>query len=90
MRVRVTPSARRELLELVARIRDRDRDEAIRLVTELAERLDAVADGDDDASELGSVVHTAAATDGHRLYVRERRDTLWVLAVWPDARAHAP
>ena len=41
MRVRVTPSARRELLELVARIRDRDRGEAIRLVTELAERLDA-------------------------------------------------
>lgn len=90
MRVRVTPSARRELLELVARVRNRDRGQAVRLVAELADRLDAIADGDEIASELGSVVHTAAAADGHRLYVRERGDALWVLAVWPDTNSAGP
>lgn len=83
MKVRVTPGARRELLQMVARVRDRDRGAAVRLVTELADRLDAVADGDDVAPELGSLVYSAAAAEGHRLYVRERGDTLWVLAVWP-------
>ncbi len=85
MRVRVTPSARRELLELVAGLRERSREEAIRLVTEVADRLDAIADGDEQGAELGSVVHAAAAADGHRLYVRERDETLWLLAVWPES-----
>lgn len=87
--MRVTPSARRELLELVVAVRERNREAAIRLVTELADRLDAIADGDDQGPELGSVVHAAAAAEGHRLYVRERGDTLWVLAVWPEAEAVA-
>jgi len=90
VKVRVTPGAHRELLELVVRVRDRDRGEAIRLVTELADRLDSLADGDDVAPELGSVVHAAAAADGHRLYVRERSGDLWVLAVWPDAGTRGP
>jgi hypothetical protein len=86
VRIRVTPSARRELLETVVQLRGRDREEAARFVLELEDRLMAVADGIDDAPELGSVWHTAGAAEGHRVYVRERGDVLWLLAVWPEDR----
>jgi len=87
VRIRVTPSARSELLETVVRLRGRDREAAARFVLELEDRLMEIADGFDDAPELGPVWRAAGATDGHRVYVRERGDTLWLLAVWPEGRA---
>jgi hypothetical protein len=82
--VRVTPSARAELLETVVRLRQHDRDEAARFVAGVEDRLTALAAGDEDAAELGSPWSAARASGGHRLYVRERTDGLWLIAVWPE------
>jgi hypothetical protein len=80
----VTSSARAELLETVVRLRRRDRDEATRFVSQVEDRLTAVAAGDEEALELASPWRAAGAAEGHRLYVRERKDALWLLAVWPE------
>ena len=90
MRIRVTSSARSELLETVVRLRGRDREEAARFVLELEDRLLEVADGFEDAPELGPVWHAAGAAEGHRLYVRERGDVLWLMAVWPEGSPSRP
>ena len=82
--VRITASARDELLQLVASVRERDRAAAHALVGEIAERLEACRSESGAAAELGSTRVAASAVDGHRIYVRERGDTLWVLAVWPE------
>ena len=84
MRVRVTPSARAELLATVVRIRDRNRREAERFVIEVAARVRAVIDKPDSGPELASPWRSAQAAEGHRLYLRERTDGLWLIAVWPD------
>jgi hypothetical protein len=83
--VRVTPSARRDLLEAVARLRRRDPELAARFVLEVEERLADLGDDLDDVPELGSTVHSATATEGHRLYLRERTNGMWLIAVWPEA-----
>jgi len=82
--VKVTPSARTELLEAVARLRRRDPEEAVRFVDEIEDRLVGLAADLDDVPELRSSKHSAAATSGHRLFVRERRDGMWLIAVWPE------
>ena len=84
MTIRVTPSARAELLETVVRLRRRDRGSAARFVAEVEDRLRALAAGDEEAPELASPWRAAGATEGHRLYVRERKDALWLIAVWPE------
>lgn len=86
MRIRVTPSAHRELMETLVRLRDRDREEAYRFVLALEDRLREVAEGTEAAPEMGPVWRSAGATGGHRLYVRERKDALWLLAVWPEEK----
>lgn len=84
MRVLVTPSARAELLETVVRIRERDRREAARFIDAVARNIEAVVDGVDAGRELDSPWKSARATDDHRLYIRERKDAMWLIAVWPD------
>ena len=87
MRVLVTPSARAELLETVVRIRERDRREAARFIDAVARNIGAVVDGVDAGRELDSPWKSARATDDHRLYIRERKDAMWLIAVWPDPAA---
>ena len=84
MRIRVTPSARAELLEAVARLRRRDSDEASRFLLELEDRLVNLAGGCDEVPELQSAKHSATASHGHRLYLRERTNGMWLIAVWPE------
>jgi hypothetical protein len=86
---RVTPSARAELLEVVARLARSDRGRAARLVAEVEVRLGALERGTEDAPELVSSWRSAGAGEGHRLYVRERTDGLWLIAVWPEPEARA-
>jgi len=81
LRFLVTPSARAELLETVVRLRQRDRDEAARFVEGVSDRLWALADGSEQAPELASPWRAAGSGEGHRLYVRERADGMWLLAV---------
>jgi hypothetical protein len=82
--VKVTPSARTELLELVARLKRRSPEAAERFILEVEDRLAAVAAGDHHPPELSSPWRSAGAADGHRLYLRERADALWLIAMWPD------
>ena len=83
--MRVTPSARTELLEAVARLQRRDPEEAARFVLEVEDRLTKLDGGLDEVPELRSPKHSATASSGHRLYVRERTNGRWLIAVWPEA-----
>lgn len=85
--VRVVPSARRDLLETVARLRRRDRELAARFVRDLEARLADLSDGLEAVPELDSTKHAATAAAGHRLYLRERTNGMWLIAVWPAAEA---
>ena len=84
MRIRVTPSARAELLETVVRLRRRDRREAATFVAEVADRIRSAAAGDEPAPELASPWRSAGSAEGHRFYLRERTDAVWLIAVWPE------
>ena len=89
--MRVTPSARADLLQAVARLMKRDPELAAVFVLELEDRLADLTEGLDVAPELGSPQHSATASHGHRIYLRERTDGMWLIAVWPepDLRADA-
>lgn len=82
--MRVTPSARLDLLEAVARLRRKDPELATRFVLEVEDRLVGLSGGLETAPELGSAKHSATAAEGHRLYLRERSSGMWLVAVWPD------
>ncbi len=82
--MKVTPSARTELLEAVARLQRRDPEEAAWFLLELEDRLADLAEGLDEVPELQSAKHSATASSGHRLFVRERTNGMWLIAVWPD------
>jgi hypothetical protein len=82
--MRVTPSARVDLIEAVARLRRRDPELAARFVLEVEDRLADLTEGLETAPELESAKHSATATQGHRLYLRERTSGMWLIAVWPD------
>jgi hypothetical protein len=84
----VTPSARAELLETVVRLRQRNRAEARRFIARLEERLMDVIDGSEPASEMASPWRAVGAAEGHRLYLRQRQDAMWLIAVWPEGAAH--
>jgi hypothetical protein len=84
MRFQVTPSARAELLETVVQLRQRDRDEAREFVEGVSARLRELADGRERAPELASPWRAASSAEGHRLYVRERTDGMWLIAVLPE------
>jgi predicted translin family RNA/ssDNA-binding protein len=82
--VRVTPSARKDLLEAVARLRRGDPERAERFVLEVEDRLTDLTESLETAPELESAKHSATAAEGHRLYLRERASGMWLIAVWPD------
>ena len=82
--MRVTPSARRELLQAVARLQRREPEEAARFLLEVEDRLAEIGDDLEDVPELNSPRHSATASHGHRLYLRERTNGTWLIAVWPD------
>jgi hypothetical protein len=82
--VRVTPSARTDLLEAVARLRRRDPELAARFVLEVESRLADLTGALETVPELESTKHSATAAQGHRLYLRERTSGMWLIAVWPD------
>lgn len=83
--MRVTPSARVDLLEAVARLQRRDPELAARFVLEVEDRLADLTEGLETAPELESAKHSATASHGHRLYLRERTTGMWLIAVWPEA-----
>jgi hypothetical protein len=83
--MKVTPSARAELLEVVARLQRRDPEIAARFVLGVEDRLADLTEGLETVPELESARHSATATEGHRLYLRERTDGMWLIAVWPEA-----
>lgn len=83
--MRVTPSAKVELLEAVARLKRKDPDEAAQFVLEVEDRLIGLGGAVDEVPELRSSKHSATSSSGHRLYLRERTDGVWLIAVWPDA-----
>lgn len=82
--MRVTPSARKDLLEAVARLRRGDPERAERFVLEVEDRLTDLTESLETAPELESAKHSATAAEGHRLYLRERTSGMWLIAVWPD------
>ena len=84
MRVFVTPSARAELLRVVVAIRGRDRRAAARFLADVETTIGAVVDGIESGPEIESPWRSAGAPDGHRLYLRERKNRLWLIALWPD------
>ncbi len=83
--MKVTPSARKELLEVVARLQRRDAEEAARFVLEIEDRLEEIGEGLEEVPELESAKHSATASHGHRFYLRERTNGMWLIAVWPEA-----
>jgi len=83
--MRVTPSARIELLEAVARLQRRDPEGAARFVLEVEDRLTEATEDLEDVPELGSPKYSATATEGHRFFLRERTNGMWLIAVWPEA-----
>jgi hypothetical protein len=84
VRIRVTPSARAELLATVVRLRDRNRAAAVRFVDRVEDSLRSIAEGDREAPELASPWRSSRATADHRLYLRERTGGLWLIAIWPE------
>ena len=82
--MKVTPSARTELLEAVARLQRRDAEEAARFLLEIEDRLEEIGEGLQEVPELGSAKHSATASLGHRFYLRERTNGMWLIAVWPE------
>jgi hypothetical protein len=81
MEIRVTPSARRDLLAEVARLRDTDLGSAVDLVEGVEARLRAVAEGREEPHRLTSPPPPSDDV-ALRMYTRVRGDTLWLLAVW--------
>jgi hypothetical protein len=84
MEIRVTPSARAELFETVVRLRRRNRAEARRFVDEVAAQLVRAVRDTDAAPELDSPWRSATASGGHRLYLRDRTDGVWLIAILPE------
>lgn len=82
--MRVTPSARTELLEAVARLKRWNPEEARRFVLEVEGRFAELEEGLDEVAELKSAKHSATASSGHRFFVRERTNGLWLIAIWPE------
>ena len=82
--MRITPSARTDLLEAVARLHKSDPERAAAFVLELEDRLVDLTRGLEVAPELESARHSATASEGHRIFLRERTDGMWLIAVWPE------
>jgi len=84
MHVMFTPSARLQLLELVATLRSADRNRAARFVDAVEARLESLAEGADSGRSVSLVDRMPNGTDAVRLCFWVRSDVLWVLAFSPD------
>lgn len=52
---------------------------------EVEDRLAMLDDGLEEVPILESPAHSATSSHGHRLYLRERTNGMWLIAVWPEA-----
>jgi hypothetical protein len=77
--IRLTSSARSQLLALVARERDCNRARATRLVERFESTLRQLAN--DPSDESAPATSVTAPADGHRLLYRRRNGSVWVIAL---------
>ncbi len=82
MNIQFTSAARRQLLEAVASLRDRDRVRARALVNSVEDRLDAVAAYEEPIREMNLEAEQRLDDGGYRLIYRVREDVVWVVAVF--------
>ena len=87
MQVRFTSSARRQLLEAVAHLRELDRNRALVLLASVEEKMMAVAQYEEPILELQLENHEQSDTEGYRLIYRMREDVVWVVAVFEPFRS---
>jgi hypothetical protein len=85
MEVLFTPSARTQLLELIAGLRDRDRRRARGLVNAIESRLLQLADGLDDGHPVDTARAVIDTGGGARICYWIRAGVVWILAVMPDS-----
>ncbi|HVR98804.1 MAG TPA: type II toxin-antitoxin system RelE/ParE family toxin [Thermoanaerobaculia bacterium] len=93
MKVRFTPSARQELLAVLAYIR-RDRPEAARRLRERAEeslrRLEQLPDSGRHIPEFPGLPYREVIVTPYRFFYRVAGDTAWIVAVWHGAQIPDP
>ena len=76
-----TPSARSQLLELVVRLRQRDRNRAAVLIDDLEQRLQALAAGRESHDERRQAARLRDDSGNISLWYWHRRGIIWVLAI---------
>lgn len=79
MEIRLTASARSQLLALVAAERDRDRPRAALLVDRIESTLRRLAE--EPSAETESSTFETGSAEGHRILYRQRGSSLWVIAL---------
>ena len=89
MRIRFTPSARRQFLEGLAYIR-RDNPTAARQFRERAEqtlrRLEDYPDSGRIIPEFPDLPHREVIISPYRFFYRVEKKTVWIVAVWHGAQ----
>ena len=89
MRVRFTPSSRRQFLEGLAYIR-RDNPRAARKFRDRAERilkrLSEYPDSGGVIPEFPELPHREVLIDPYRFFYRVEKKTVWIVAVWHGAQ----
>ena len=89
MRIRFTPTARREFLDAITYIR-RDNPEAARRFRKRAEkilrRLEQFPESGRHLLEFPDLPHREVIIRPYRFFYRVRRQTVWIVAVWHSAQ----
>jgi plasmid stabilization system protein ParE len=89
MRVRFTPSARRDFLAALAYIRRDDAAAAQRFrdrVERVLRRLEAFPDSGRSLPEFPSLPHREVLFRPYRFFYRVKGKTVWIIAVWHGAQ----
>jgi toxin ParE1/3/4 len=93
VRVRLTPTARRNLLSALEYIR-RDNPTAARRFRKRAEtilrRLERFPESGRHLPEFPDLPHREAIIRPYRFFYRVRRQTVWIVTVWHSARLAEP
>ena len=87
MRVRFTPSARREFLEVLAYVRDESPAAAEGLATRAGEGLTQLRDFPDSGRvvpEFPDLMYREVLVNPYRLFYRVADDAVWIVGVWHD------
>lgn len=82
MQVRLTGSARTQLLDEVASLARRDRRGAAALVDSIEDVALELASGRTEGHEVDLGKAAFLSGDRHRLYYQVRGDILWIVALW--------